>query len=244
VRRKFVFLSTAYVFTVVILIVLHGKGYYSFGAYPALFAAGGVFWQKILSRLQEPARYAILAGCLVPSLLFVPIAIPILPFSTSLKFFEFTSTKMKLDFPLKWEDQKLHATTQDYADMLGWDEIAFNVDKAYKSLSDEQRKSVTVFAENYGMAGAADHLGKSYNLPATVCLSSSYALWAPDSIQTNQIIYVGEDISLIGKAYKDAVKVGEVTNPFAREHGTAIYLLSNPLININPKYRAELDTRR
>lgn len=94
------------------------------------------------------------------------------------------------------------------------------------------------------MAGAADHLGKRYNLPATVCLSSSYALWAPDSIHTNHIIYVGEDVGVIGKAYKEAVKIGEVTNPYAREHGTGIYLLSNPQININPKYKAELEARK
>lgn len=244
VRSKYKFLSAAYLITIFLLILMHGKGYYSFGAYPVLFATGGILWQKALSRLKERISYSILTATLLPALVFIPIAIPILSFNTSLKFFEFTSQKIGISFPLKWEDQKFHATTQDYGDMLGWDEIALNVNKAYTSLSAEQKESTTIFASNYGLAGAIDHLGKPFDLPKAVSLSSSFTLWAPDSIDHEYLIYVDSDINDIGKAYGTAVKIGEISNPFAREKGTGVYLLSKPLANINPRYRKELLERR
>ncbi|MXV53287.1 phospholipid carrier-dependent glycosyltransferase [Pedobacter sp. HMF7647] len=239
VRGKFMLLSIAYLVTMTMLVILHGKIYYGFGAYPVLFAAGGLAWQRVLNRVPKTFKYAITCIALLPALVFLPIAIPILPFNTALGFFAYFKEK-GLDFPLKWEDQKIHATTQDYADMLGWDEIAQHVNKAYQSLDDEERKQTTLFAQNYGQAGAISQLGKQYHLPPVVCLNSSFSIWAPDSIQTQHIIYVHEGVDNLNDVYKSAIKIGEVVNPYAREKGTTIYLLSGPTIDINQRYRTEL----
>ncbi|MXV15886.1 ArnT family glycosyltransferase [Hufsiella ginkgonis] len=246
VKSKFTFISYAFVTTMVVLLLLHGKVYYGFGAYPALFAAGGLAWDRVMTRLTSPGRYTILGACLVPALLFVPIAIPVLSLPVTVKFFAFASEKMDIDFPLRWEDQQMHATTQDYADMLGWNEITDHVEKAYSLVSAADKKFVTIFAENYGMAGAIDHLGKKYLLPKAVSFNSSYLLWAPASIEPKYLIYVSEarGVPRVSAGFKSFQKVGEVLNPYAREKGASVYLLWNPLDGIRNTYEAKLKEAR
>lgn len=144
---------------------------------------------------------------------------------------------MNLKFPLKWEDQQLHATTQDYADMLGWEELAMGASKSYQLIPEHERHLTTIFANNYGQAGAIDHYRKKYALPASVSLSSSYALWSPDSIQTRHVIYINDEYPEdLQPAFKKVQKISEIKNPYAREKGTSVYLLSDPVRSIQPIY--------
>ncbi len=236
--KQYRFLGIAFIVTLFLLIVLKGKVYYGFGAYPVLFAGGGIAYYNLLKRINSTAQYGVLAFIFIPALLLLPIVIPILPLPSTLKFFSFTSEKLNIRFPLKWEDQKEHATTQDYADMMGWDEIANIVQKAYLTIPVSQRNKTTIFASNYGQAGAIDHFGKEYNLPSVVCLNSSYALWAPEKIETDNFIYIDdEDPDDITPYYKTIIKVGEVENPYAREKGTQVYILSDPVKDLLPLYQ-------
>ena len=236
--RQFRFLGIAYILLIVLLIFLQGKSYYSFGAYPVLFALGGIALSRLLSHLPGGLQYASLAIILIPSLLILPIVVPVLSFNTTLQFFEFTSNKLNLKFPVKWEDQELHATTQDYADMLGWEELAIGASKSFDLIPESDREHTTIFANNYGQAGAIDRFRKKYNLPATVCLNSSYALWSPESIKTRHLIYINDEYpDDLHPAYKKVIKVAEIENPYAREKGTKVFLLSYPVKSILPIYR-------
>ncbi|NEU08355.1 glycosyltransferase family 39 protein [Flavihumibacter sp. R14] len=229
----------AYFAVILLLILLQGKSYYSFGAYPVLFAFGGMALSRFLFRFQKGWKYTVVAALLVPSAVFLPIAVPILPFDTTLKFFRFTADKLQIRFPLKWEDLQFHATTQDYADMLGWEEIAVAASRAFERIPQHERGSATLFASNYGQAGALDHYRKKYRLPETVCLNSSYALWSPDSIRTQHFIYVDDEYpDDLQPLFREMVKIGEVQNPYAREKGTDVYLFSYPVKDLNPVYKA------
>lgn len=236
--KQYRFLALAYVILILLLLFLQGKSYYSFGAYPVLFAVGGMAVSKLFSRFHSGLKYSIPALILLPSLLILPIVIPILPFNTTLQFFRFTADRMNLKFPLKWEDQQLHATTQDYADMLGWEELAMGASESYQLIPEHERHLTTIFANNYGQAGAIDHYRKKYALPASVSLSSSYALWSPDTIQTRHVIYINDEYPEdLQSAYKKVQKISEIKNPYAREKGTSVYLLSDPVKSIQPIYR-------
>ena len=148
------------------------------------------------------------------------------------------SDELKLTFPLKWEDQQLHATTQDYADMLGWEELSIQVSNTYRLIPENERALTTIFANNYGQAGALDHYRKKYAYPATVCLSSSYALWSPETINTKHFIYIDDEYpDDLEHAFKKVVKVSQIENPYAREKGTSVYLLSYPIESILPIYQ-------
>jgi hypothetical protein len=53
---------------------------------------------------------------------------------------------------LRWEDGKDHLLPQDFADMLGWKELALKVDSAYLKLPNKD--NTLILCDNYGQAGA------------------------------------------------------------------------------------------
>nr|WP_294790975.1 glycosyltransferase family 39 protein [uncultured Mucilaginibacter sp.] len=238
--RKFQFLGFAYLLIFLFLMEMNGKNYYLFGAYPMLFAAGGFGfdrWVKTVLTL----RVAILLAFIIPNLILLPIVLPILSFKRTLGFFDYINKHTEvLKSVTVWEDQQHHATTQDYADMLGWDEMTKKVADNYNTFSREKQRETIIYTTNYGEAGALRHLGKQYNLPQSVSLASSFALWAPPDITARYIIYVSdtgdEDMVYYRSMLKGHIKLDSVTNTYAREKGTDIYLLE-PKPEFYERYR-------
>jgi hypothetical protein len=247
--HKFQFLAFAYILIFVFLLVMSGKNYYIFGAYPMLFAAGGFGFERWLKTSGYTLRGLAVAVFTLPNLLLFPLLLPVLPINTTLAVFRFAHKNLPfLGFVNTWGDGKVHATTQDYADMFGWDEIAAKVNTAWKSLTPEQQKHTQIYADNYGEAGAVHHFGKQYNLPDVISLNSSFQLWAPDSLNANYIIYVddkgGGNINSFKGWFKSCKKIGEVDNPLAVEKGTGIFLISFPDSRLNNRYSKELAWKR
>jgi hypothetical protein len=246
--RRFRFLAIAYILIFLFLLQMNGKNYYLFGAYPMLFAAGGFAFEQLLKRNAYALRTAVIVLFVAPNLLLLPLVLPILSLNSTVANFRFAQKNMPfLNFLTTWEDHKQHPLTQDYADMLGWDEMAKKVSDTYHSLTSEQQKNTQIYADNYGEAGAIHHYRHKYNLPEVISLSSSFQLWAADDLNAHYIIYVDDDdnverrLSPIVESYR---KTGEVLNPLAREKGTRIYLLVNPSPKLNEVYRQELAKKR
>jgi hypothetical protein len=246
--RKYQSLAFAYVLIFIFLLQMNGKSYYLFGAYPMLFAAGGYGFERWI-KTNRVLRVAAIALFTVPNLLVLPAILPVLPLKPTLAVFDYINNHTKfIKFMTVWEDHKHHATTQDYADMFGWDELAQKVSKAYYNLRPEQRKVTQIYADNYGEAGALHHYAAQYKLPEVVSLNSSFALWAPDSLSSKYIIYVDDDkgdkMKFFGPITDSCTKLGEITDTLAVERGTAIFLLVNPSPKLNEVYRKELARKR
>jgi hypothetical protein len=246
--RRFRYLAIAYVLIFLFLLKMNGKTYYLFGAYPMLFAAGGFAFEKMITRSKVILRVATIVLFVLPNLLLLPLVLPIFSLNRTVALFKYAHDHVRfLDFAVTWEDQKQHPTTQDYADMLGWEEMAQKASQAYHALTPEQQKHAQIFADNYGEAGALHHFHKKYNMPDVVSLNSSFALWAPDNLDGKYIIYVDDDDNVTARlaplleSYK---QTGEVLTPLAREKGTRIYLLVNPSPKLNEVYKAELAKKR
>ncbi|MEO9173633.1 MAG: glycosyltransferase family 39 protein [Mucilaginibacter sp.] len=247
--RKYQFLAFSYILVFIFLLEMSGKNYYLFGAYPMLFAAGACGFERLIKVRSLALRVAIVLLFTLPNLLLFPLVLPILPLNQTLATFRFAGRNLPfLRFAATWEDHKVHPLTQDYADMFGWDEMTGIVAKAYNSLTPEQQKNTQVFADNYGEAGAVHHFGKKYNLPEVICLNSSFTLWAPDNLNAHYIIYVdskgGGNITRLGPFIESATKIGEVENPYAREKGTAVFLLINSKPELNDIYKKDLAEKK
>jgi hypothetical protein len=219
---------------------MNGKSYYMLGAYPMLFAAGGFGFDRWV-KANLPLRVAILSAFILPNLILLPIVLPVLSFERTLGFFDYINKNTEvLKSVTIWEDQEHHATTQDYADMLGWDEMTKKVADNYNTFSAEKQRETIIYTTNYGEAGALRHLGKQYNLPQPVSLASSFSLWAPHDIKARYIIYVSDtgddDMIYYRSMLKGHVKLDSVTNIYAREKGTDIYLLE-PKPEFYQRYR-------
>ncbi|HTK22479.1 MAG TPA: glycosyltransferase family 39 protein [Mucilaginibacter sp.] len=240
--RRFQFLAFAFVLVFIFLLWMKGKEYYLFGAYPMLFAAGAYGFERWTKARAYALRTVIVLLFTVPNILLLPLALPIFSLDHTMAAYRF------LHITQKWEDQKEHYLSQDYADMLGWDEMTEKVAKAYNSLTPEQQKHTQIYADNYGEAGAIHHIGKQYHLPEVASLNSSFTLWTPDSLNARYIIYVddsgGQNIKKFQSYLESYTKIGEIESPYAREKGTGIFLLVNPKPEVNQVYMKELAQKR
>ena len=247
--RKFRFLAFAYVLIFFFLLKMSGKNYYLFGAYPMLFAAGGLAFERWI-KSGYVLRIAVIVLFTAPNLTTFPAVLPILPLKPTLALFDYINKHTHfIKFMTVWEDHKHHATTQDYGDMFGWEELTQKVAKTYNTLTPEQKKQTIIYADNYGLAGALHHFGPQYNLPEPVCLNSSFALWAPDSISAQYVIYINStrywDGAAVFAPMVDSCRIVDtITNPLAVENGTVIYLLTNPKSAFFARYEKHLAETR
>ena len=217
-----------YAALLLIFLVLSGKSYYTLGAYPVLFAAGAVFWDRLLRRNWQ--KIALAASVVASALPLVPVGIPLYSGDKAVSYFHWLTYDAGIDGAVRWEDGELHDLPQDFADMLGWDEIGRLVDTAIARAGD---RPCLVYGENYGEAGAAEHLSRKLPPGAeVVSFSDSYRLWAPDSIPpaVQALVYIndedpGKDVQAL---FADIQLIGKVENPLARERGTGVWLCRNP----------------
>ncbi|QJD94996.1 glycosyltransferase family 39 protein [Mucilaginibacter robiniae] len=243
--RPYQFAGLAYLLVFAFLLFKHGKAYYLLAGYPMLFAAGGCGIAWLVHNYTW--RIVLAAVCLIPNLLLLPLVLPILPIRQTLSLFRYNHQHLPLlDFTITWEDQKPHALTQDYADMYGWDEMAAKVSATYHSLTPEQQRHTLVYADTYGEAGALHQYRHQYHLPDVICMNSSFALWAPESLKADYIIYVSDDndISDLNSLVESYRRVGIIDNPLAREKGVGIFLIAHPKPALTPLYQKNLRKNR
>ena len=242
--RKYLFLVISFLFVMVVMLILNGKPYYAFGAFPPLFAAGAIFYERYLQTSKIWIKGALVAGLLLPNLMLSIIVMPYLPIQTTARVFGWMYKNLDMHYPLKWEDQKIHNMNQNYADMIGWEELAFKTSQFYRSLSPEERRNTVVFTDNYGVAGAIDYYQNKYPLPQIVSLRSSYSLWAPPNFRFKNMIYINEGMGIPFKDLMTITKQGRIKDPYARIHGMDIYLIKNINLNFSNWYSAKWKAQR
>ena len=165
---------------------------------------------------------------------FIPMGIPVFQKENLARYFDFMKEKTGFDVVLRDEDGLYHALPQDYADMLGWDELAAVAGKAFNQIQD--KSSCFLYCENYGQAGALTVLGKQYGLPQPVCFSESFYYWIPKMlpVEIQSAIYINDEMGDdIAEIFSDIRIIGGVTDPLAREYGTKVYLCTLPVKSFN-----------
>ena len=137
---------------------------------------------------------------------------------------------------LRWEDGKDHNLPQDFADMVGWSDLARKVDSVYSQLA--QKENTLIFCDNYGEAGAINYYSKFKNVNA-VTMSADYINWIPLAKPIKNVILIQEASDDDPQRNKEKPwfnkieMVGTNDNPYSREQGTKIYLLQGAKTNIN-----------
>lgn len=238
--KKYKIFVLSLFFTHLIFLYFRAKGYYAIGLYPVFFAFGSVYVEQILS--QGWKKYLRLALPLATIIFFIPLIDVVFPILSPAEIKEKSQKFKDLGF-LRWEDGKDHDLPQDFADMLSWRELAQKVDKAYETLNPEEH--TLVLCDNYGQAGAINFYSKYPNLRA-VSLNADYINWFPLDKPIKNVILVQEisddDVSR-EKEKPLFVKVSlsdSLTNPYAREFGTRIFVLQNATKDINEILRGDI----
>ncbi len=222
-------IAWAYLTALVVLLITHGKSYYLAASYPMLIAAGSVLIELFIEKKSWAFLKPLSIGVLVfGSLFYVPAGIPVFSLPTMVQYFKYGSEHLGLKPALRWETGRYHALPQDYADMLGWQEMAAETAKIYHSLSKEEQKNCSIFANNYGEAGAINYYAKRYDMPRAISSSSNFWLWGYHGESGKVMIIIGSNLKDNSYFYKDVQKKDVFNYPYARESGTAIFLAKGP----------------
>lgn len=226
----------------VIYLLLHGKGYYSAGIFPLLIAVGAIFWEKVLTK-------AFLRGLLI--LLLLLATWTVLPMGLASKspekmvaYFDKVARMTGSDGVRRFENNRYYKLPQDYADMLGWDELAEITHRAWQQV--KEKDHCLLYAENYGQAGAITILGKQYHLPSIISFSDNYRYWLPKKldVEITEFIYIndnpGEDVKAL---FGEIIEIGRISNPLAREFGTGVFLCRSPRQSFNQFYLSRIQPK-
>jgi hypothetical protein len=231
-NKTYRFLFFSVLFVILSLFLLHGKSYYTQGVFPFLAAAGSVLAEQ--SFRKKIFRYSFPVFLIVMSLPIIPMGIPIYKPEKMVKYFKMLEDKYGVVIGRKFEDGSIHPLPQDYADQLGWEELAKITSDVWQKIP--AKNKAFIFCENYGQAGAIDVIGKKYGVPEPVCFNESFFYWKPLRFDPDieYLVYInGEPGEEVKALFQKIEKAGSITNINAREYGTSVYLCSEPRYSFN-----------
>jgi hypothetical protein len=226
------FLGFLFIFIIAALLFMKGKGYYTLGIYPMMIAAGSVAFDTWLRN--RIARVILPLLMVLMTIPVVPIGLPVYDKEGLKIYFKVLDEKYGIDLGRRFEDGSIHSLPQDYADMIGWEELTAITDSAYNMIKD--KKASFIYGENYGQAGAITVIGKKYGLPEAVSFSESFRYWFPRDfpVEIKSLVYInhelGEDVTAL---FSDIRLIGKISDPDAREYGAAVYLCEEPVTSFN-----------
>jgi hypothetical protein len=236
--RLFLF---AFIFTLLIYVYLKAKGYYAIGLYPFLIGMGSVYLGHLLQNGWK--RYLQILAISIPVLISIPIFRIAFP-NKSPQEIEKNGKRYKDLGLLRWEDGKDHALPQDFADMLGWKELAYKTDSIYATLPKSEQ--TLILCDNYGEAGAINYYAKNKKIRA-VSFNADYINWFDLDTHYENLIRVKElknkdtELKETSPFFDTAFEAATIENIFAREYGTTIFVFTKARVDINKRIQKEID---
>lgn len=232
--EKYKFFFASIIFTLIVFLYFKAKAYYAIGLYPIYIAFGSVFLADVLQngwkRFLKPVFIAL------PLLFFIPMYYLAFPNKSPEKI---VAEKLETH---RWEDGKEHNLSQDFADMLGWKELARKTDSVYALFP--KTENTLVLCDNYGQAGAINYYTKK-GIQA-VSFNADYVNWFNLNLYYTNLIRVKEfeenntEFKETSPFFKSAFVTDGITNKYAREYGATIFVFTNAKININKRLEQEI----
>ena len=242
--RKYRVVGLTYLIAIILFVFLKGKSYYAIGLYPVLLAFGAVYISEISQvgwkRIFRPVAFMLIV------ILFIPFILIGFPNKSP------EQIKSKIDLyrsfgMLRWEDGEEHHLPQDFADMVGWRELAEKIDVIYDTIS--YPNQTLVLCDNYGQAGAINYYSKHKNINA-VSFNADYINWFPLDNPIINVLFVKEkddaakELNDIAHYFHTATQNGSIENQDAREYGTSILVFQNAKVDINAIIKKEIQDLR
>lgn len=223
-----------------VFLLLKAKDYYAIGLYPIYFAFGSVYISTLLENKVGKIIKPILIILVIAS--FIPIYNVTFP-NKSPEYIVNHPDRYRKFGMLTWEDGREHQLPQDFADMLGWKELARKVDSVYLTMPDP--KNTLILCDNYGQAGAINYYSKSG--VRAVAFSADYINWFDFGTKYYNLIRVKNawerenEWKETPPYFHHSIIADSVTNKYAREYGTTIFSFINAKIDINDRIKKEVE---
>lgn len=188
--RPYRALGWIFVVLLVLYAALNSKFYFLAPAYPVLFAAGGVAFERFLAgrRRLRPAGPLYAAVLVLSGVVVAPLTVlPVLPAERLAAI----TGPAGGDAGVQVETREVAELPQTFADRFGWEGMVRTVARVHDGLPRERRSEACVLTGNYGEAGAVDLFGPAYGLPPAISGHNSYALWGPGDCTGRTVISIG-----------------------------------------------------
>lgn len=226
--RRYRVLGFAFLVVLGAFIALKAKYYYVVPVYPMLFAAGAIAFERLTALRLRWLRPAYAALVVVTGALLAPMALPILPVETFLRYEKAIGMQ-----PPEFEHQRNGPLPQWFADEFGWQEMVERVAKVYNSLPPEERAKTAIFSNGWGEAAAVDFYGPKYGLPPAISSHNQYWLWGPRNYTGEIMIILHSDGSGDREHFASVEDMGLVQHPYSRrDEWFHIWLCRGPRFNL------------
>ena len=179
-----------------VLFLFVGKIYYAVGTVPIAIAAGLLALSRVRRpRLRRGLEIASAVAAVLQLVTFLQLTLPITP------------------------PQRIHAAHLDdqnelFADSVGWDDIAGQVQAIYQRLPSGQRESTVIVSAYYGVPGALWIYGNPSELPAVVSPQLSDWYWLPAKLTASYALMIDYRPSDVSWMCSSATLVALLTVPY------------------------------
>ena len=233
----------SFLFTLAAFLYFKAKDYYAIGVYPVYIAFGSVFLaEQFRSGWRKYLKPVVLA---IPILVFISLYFIAFPNHSPEYIIQHSKLHKELGL-LRWEDGKDHPLPQDFADMLGWKELAIKVDSVLNTLPHPDH--TFLLCDNYGEAGAINYYSKNKKIKAN-SFSADYVNWINlDQKITDGVLVMEEEENEKNsneafQLFDTVYLAGKRINPYAREQAISIYVLLGAKVDVNARIREEIRSK-
>ncbi|HYM16802.1 MAG TPA: glycosyltransferase family 39 protein [Dehalococcoidia bacterium] len=205
-----------------LLFLPDGKFYYPGPLIPFVLAAGCVRIEAI-ARRRRRWRHAVPAAgfsMILGAALMAPLLVPLVPDSSMARF-------------------NLDKIRKDFADTVGWRDLAVQVEAVYLQLPAGERTNAAVLASNYGEAGALVRYGRG--LPPVISPQLTFWYWKPAGLAPRTLIVLGYDAHYLRGFFGQVTPVASITNAYGvrnDERGVPIFICRKPLQTFDATWNA------
>lgn len=224
-KKQWRIIGIIYFSAILLLLFGSGKSYYTLGVYPVLIAAGAVAWEQLLGK-RKWIGYAMASVMIIFNWMIMPLLLPIWKPEKLDAFYK------KIGEEHTWEDLKTHPLPQDFADMLGWKELAEKSERFFNTLPDSTKATSIIYCRNYGQAGSLKYYGKGLEFKNRVISDNgSFLLWIPDNLSMKNLVFIGRRMpgkdDEVFRHFEKITVIDSVTNPYSRQLGDKIIFFEN-----------------
>ena len=179
-----------------VLFLFVGKSYYAVGTVPIALAQGLMAIARVKRpRLRTGFQIAVAVACALQLLTFAQLTLPITP-------------------PDRIHSLGLDAKNELFADSVGWEGVAHEVESIYGHLPGLERNGTIIISAYYGVPGALQIYGDGRSHPAVVSPQLSDWYWLPDDLVATNALMIDYQPSDVAWMCSSATLVGHLTVPY------------------------------
>lgn len=226
----------SFIFTLILFLYFKAKSYYAIGLYPFYIGVGAVFVTDFIQKKKLFFLRPLFIG--LPLLFLFPMVYFDFPVRSPEQFVTFAEKHPDWGMH-RWENGKEYPISQDFADMIGWKELAEKVEAVIPDSG-----NTLILCDNYGQAGAINYYSQG-RIKADA-FHDDYRFWFNLDKPYNHLIRVknaGErekELTETLPFFKKGILVDSIANQYAREYKTDIFLFTDAKISINERIKKEL----